>query len=212
MKLSDFTRLLLLFVLLSCLFLPKTQNSESAKTANTPASGIAERTIIKNTKKGTNKFNGRTEYPKQKQVKRTEEKNAAVFGDSGCLVVPKANIKVALYSANGKDKTYYPQQIVNRENSACLMQWGDGTRLIADHNYQGFSRLSNLSLGDEAYVEYKDGRKEYFILSDISPGINDGWTKRIDGSDPMFGNVAGINLYTCRTSRYDVIIYTFDPK
>ena len=105
-----------------------------------------------------------TPKPVSAEVQALVEQNGEVWreihrrdGMEGRLLIPSANINVALFTwidiaADQGDITEQVRQtIVDREDSAALYNDGYGN-IIADHSNQAFSRLSEVAVGDPAYL------------------------------------------------------------
>jgi hypothetical protein len=69
----------------------------------------------------------------------------------GRLYIPSVGIDVALYYECS-------QEVVDMEDGAAIFdREGYEGLIIGDHNYQGFSKLSNISSGSTGYIKLADG-------------------------------------------------------
>lgn len=79
------------------------------------------------------------------------------MGDYGRLYISSVNLSVAVYNANiMAGAGYNAQQIVDAKDSAAFYPFGN-SYVIADHNYQGFNKIINLSNNAKAYLKKSDG-------------------------------------------------------
>ena len=84
--------------------------------------------------------------------RQVEQEIRSTPGMMGRLVIPGVGINVALYiDGEGETEMEKLQNICDREDSAAFFCDGIGY-LIADHNNQAFQPLSNVSLGDKAFI------------------------------------------------------------
>ena len=101
----------------------------------------------------------------------------------GRLVVPSVGIDVALFNwgpepvgdySTDKIVEIVRQEVVDREDSALLYYDDPVGNIIADHSNQDFSALSNVKVGDAAYILSGD-RMVTLECSFISDGVNTGY-------------------------------------
>lgn len=119
------------------------------------------------------------------------------LGTAGRLYIPNININVGLYNANiNSDSNYNAQDIVNNDDSAAYSYFS--TKLIiADHDYQGFERLTNLTWQDNAYIKKSNNQVEEYQMINKFVGYNTG-SDLIDLNKNSVKNMDGtLIIYTC---------------
>lgn len=119
------------------------------------------------------------------------------LGTAGRLYIPNININVGLNYANiYDDGGYNAQDIVDRYDSAAYYTFANKLT-IADHNYQGFSSISNLNWYDKAFIKRYDGSVEEYQMINKFIGHNTG----IDLTDNYGNSIETMNgvlvMYTC---------------
>ena len=119
------------------------------------------------------------------------------LGTAGRLYIPSVNINVGLNYANiYDDDGYNAQDIVDRYDSAAYYSFANKIT-IADHNYQGFSNISNLNLYSNAYIKRNSTSVEEYQLINKFSGHNIG-TDIIDNYGNSIENMQGqLVMYTC---------------
>lgn len=164
-----------------------------------------------------------TPKPVSSDVQALLEQNQEVWQDihrrdgmEGRLLIPSAGINVALFTwidipvvvDEGQDKIIEQvrQAIVDNEDSAALYNDGYGN-IIADHSNQSFSKLSAVSVGDEAYLLAGD-----YIMSLSCDLVTDG-TNTGNGITDKDGKPANEGedyiCYTCLEDWTHVLIVGF---
>lgn len=84
---------------------------------------------------------------------------------------------------------------------------------IADHNYQGFERLSDLEIDSSAFFRATDGVIYEYTVTANFIGHNTKSNLTDDCGQSVFGmNRNGIILYTCLDSAQNVRIVFLQPK
>lgn len=164
-----------------------------------------------------------TAKPVSSEVQALLEQNQEVWRDihrrdgmEGRLLIPSAGINVALFTwidipvvvDGGQDKIIEQvrQAIVDNEDSAALYNDGYGN-IIADHSNQSFSKLSAVSVGDEAYLLAGDHIVS-LCCDMVTDGTNTG--NGITGKDGKPANEGeDYTCYTCLEDWTHVLIVGF---
>ena len=127
---------------------------------------------------------------------------------AGRLYIPGVGIDVGLNSGDNA------QAIVDAYDSAWYKEYivGDDQRsyIIGDHNNQGFSTLSYVSVGDEAYITNEDGSTTTLRCREVLDAHNDGWLVTDDGRVLGFEENAYV-MYTCHGGGDGVRVCVFEP-
>ncbi len=132
-------------------------------------------------------------YSESEIIRRSNDS----LGTAGRIYLPTINLNVGINYANFyDDENYNAQEIVDREDSAAYFQFGSKTT-IADHNYQGFNKIINLSIGAKAYIKKSNGAIEVYQLNNKFAGKN----ISADLTDSNGNSVQNMNgnliIYTC---------------
>lgn len=134
------------------------------------------------------------------------------FGTMGRLYLPEVNFSVAVYYANpytDTEEAYTAQAIVDSEDSAAYFNMG-GKGVIADHNYQGFKRIMDLSIGTTASIKMNDGSNVEYKLINKFIGRNTS-EDIVDNNGNSLQNMSGsLVMYTCYNSGDAVMITLWD--
>lgn len=136
-------------------------------------------------------------------------------GNVGRLVIPSLNMNIALYTADSlKDDRPYGQRIqsvVDEWDSAAYLEDIEGvygmTR-IADHNYQGFDNMRELTVNEtKGYIHFGTSRHD-IVCTALFNGYNiyEDLTD-LDGESIRGKNDGGYCLYTC--NRNGTILLTY---
>lgn len=134
----------------------------------------------------------------------------------GNLYIKSANIDIpCIYvdSPTTNRLAFY----VNQPNCAAMFTIlgaleGKEATLIADHNYQGFSRIEQCKIGDTAEFIAKDGIVTLYEVTANFTGYNrDEGLWYEDGSYAISDNYGGIILYTCMENTTHVRIVFLQP-
>lgn len=128
------------------------------------------------------------------------------IGTLGRLYLPTINYSVAVYYANVyNNEEYNAQTIVDNEDSAAYYQLGN-KYIIADHYYQGFKKIINLSVGDEAHIKMNDGTIKKYHLENKLVGQN----TSVDLTDEAGNSIQTMDgtlvMYTCYGSDKTIMI------
>lgn len=110
----------------------------------------------------------------------------------GRLYIPSVDINVALYDG-------WEQEITDRKDSANYFQFylNRNDKIIADHNYQEFSKLFNVKVGTTGYIEFNDGHIKNIECIKVLSGHN----TKTDITDKNGNSLIGKNgylMYTCQ--------------
>ncbi|HIT33454.1 MAG TPA: hypothetical protein IAC31_02335 [Candidatus Faecousia intestinigallinarum] len=146
----------------------------------------------------------------------------------GVLIIPEVGISTPCVVIEDTRNAALMQFIVNRPNCAAILLASQSyvvtentpdtlskTLIIGDHNYQGFSKIENCSVGDQAIFLSKDGVEKHFIVTASFRGHNytqaNGGFVDEAGHDVVSQNPGGIILYTCLDSSENVQIVFLQP-
>ena len=119
-------------------------------------------------------------------------------GMSGRLIIPTAGIDVALFSDGpGEDEAEIRQNICDQPDSAAYFTDGLGM-LVADHNNQSFSSLTQVQQGDKALI-----LRGHSILTLECSLVTDGYNygKGILDADGYY--ITSYEEYVCYTCKED---------
>lgn len=179
----------------------KVENKEQEKEQP-----ISENSIVAETKV-EEQAPASTVYISPLQEIKTRNDN---LGTVGRLYIPTINLNVGVNYANFyTNQNYDAQAIVDRADSAAYFQFGSKTT-IADHSYQGFNRIINLSSGAEAYLKRQDETIEIFRLNNKFTGRNIS-EDLIDTTGNSVQNMSGnLIIYTCYGTGDGVMITLWD--
>jgi hypothetical protein len=104
---------------------------------------------------------------------------------------------VALYDYNVyTDSSLSLQEIVDNYDSAAYYTH-KGRYVIADHNYQGFNVLNNLSEGTTSYIKFEDGSTIGYRLIQRTTGYNTGPDLVDTEENSFFDMDSDLIMYTC---------------
>lgn len=198
--------------------------STDIKKDNTLATSINEATKVEKVEKENEVLLERTSIEEEAE-KLIENKSVnTVYVDSlqevrtnndslgtvGRLYIPTVNLNVGVNYANFyTDENYDAQDVVDREDSAAYFQYGL-KKTIADHNYQGFNKIINLSDGAEAYLKKQDGTIEIYKLNNKFVGRNIS-EDLIDLSGNSVQNMnCNLIIYTCYGTGDGIMITLWD--
>ena len=118
-----------------------------------------------------------------------------IYGSHGRLEIPSIGISVPLY--NDGDK----QKIVDEPDSAVWFKFGVQD-CIADHNYQGFSKINDVVPEETvAVILSPDKRVEYICFrSEVGHIISSGGMNKLRDAHWDYVNLqnpGGLCIYTC---------------
>lgn len=149
-------------------------------------------------------------FKERKVLNRKINYNNENLGTYGRLYFPSINLSVAVYSANLViNENYNAQAIVDRVDSAAYFNIGN-KGVIGDHNYQGFNKILNLSIGASAYIKRKNGLIENYKMINKFPGKNIS-NDLIDLNGNSVNNYNGqLIIYTCYNSSNEIILTIWD--
>ena len=117
------------------------------------------------------------------------------YGTFGRLYV--SSYDVALYDYNVHTTSDSAlQTLVDNKDSAAYYK-NRGRLVIADHYYQGFSALVNLTEGNTSYIKFEDGSIIKYRLIKKSRGINTGLDLTDTLGNSFFDMESDIIMYTC---------------
>lgn len=89
----------------------------------------------------------------------------------GKLSISKVDYQVAVYCADASGSGESAQMITDNENSAAIFKYGLHT-IIADHDYQGFDVIKEVSPGDTCTIDFPDGRSQTLQCVATAQGVN----------------------------------------
>lgn len=152
------------------------------------------------------------EYKKEQQRIAFEKKQAAVKtemasrpGMVGRLVIPSANIDVALFAC-GVD-VVYSQAVCDAADSATYRDTGAGSIVIADHNNQDFRTLHQVTVGTKAQILTGDSTINIVCTSAFN-GHNTEYDL-VDEAGNSCTTIAPFVMYTCRDTWQNIFIAGF---
>ncbi len=120
-----------------------------------------------------------------------QEEQGITKNSCGRLQISAVGLDVALYRTDNTLEAR--QKIVDDEDSACVYNWSNNNVVIADHNYQGFEKIKNCSIGTQALI----WDRTYTCCDVIRDAVNTGNVVFSDGTlvkDYYHGCVI---MYTC---------------
>lgn len=179
--------------------------------------GICSNGWIQIEYKGSDAFvNGKytsTEKPKESpktnssssmsNSKKNSSSSNKKMGTAGRLEIPSVGVSVPLYSGMS-------QSIVDAKNSAAYFTYGC-QKVIADHNYQGFSAIRNCKPGTTATIYTSKGQTVYKCVK-VTTGKNTGEIVDAEGNNIYSYNSGGLCMYTCADKgKINVIVTYWQP-
>lgn len=122
----------------------------------------------------------------------------------GRFYVPSVGIDVALYTSN-------KQSVVDAEDSAALfsLSYRPNVSIIADHNIQAFASMTDIVVGDIAYIEWENEETTYLTCVEVLEGHNIGHGLTDDHGVNVVGPHPYIT-YTCKDYWRNIIICQWD--
>ena len=129
------------------------------------------------------------------EVEPVEETYYENYGTYGRLYVSWYSVALYDYNVNTNSSSSL-QEIVNNDDSAAYYR-NKGRLVIADHNYQGFSLLADLSEGTTSYIKFGDGSTIGYRLIKKSKGYNTGPDLVDTEGNSFFNMESDIIMYTC---------------
>ena len=117
------------------------------------------------------------------------------YGTYGRLYVSWYSVALYDYNVNTRSSSSL-QEIVNAEDSAAYYA-NKGKLIIADHNYQGFSILADLTEGTTSYIQFSDGSSIGYRLIKKSKGYNTGPDLVDTEGNSFYDMDASLIMYTC---------------
>ena len=143
------------------------------------------------------------------KIARTKSEIASRPGMVGRLIVPDANIDVALFSASARsDSAEIVQAITdNPDSCAYITESISGAIVLADHNTQGFRGLSQVVPGTTGLIVTATETID-IVATEVFNGHNYGILTDNDGVP--ISNIANYIAYTCRDIWQNVRIVGFD--
>ena len=161
--------------------------------------------------------------PISPEVQQLEAQNKKVWSEmhdreymEGRLVIPSAGINVALLSWGQEPAGDYDQDkiielvrqaVVDDPDSALLYNDDPVANIIADHSTQDFSALSNVKVGDKAYMLSGD-RIVTLTCNFVSDGVNTGYG--ITDKDGGWNHNTDYVCYTCMEDWTHILMVGFE--
>jgi sortase (surface protein transpeptidase) len=127
----------------------------------------------------------------------------------GRLYIPELSINVALYNSNA-------QYVTDRIDSANVYRLpysviaNNHGWIVADHNYQEFSKLFNVRVGTQGYIIDKYHNRIDIECIDVFNGHNNKSIVDENGQSAMRG--ADYMMYTCRDHWTNILICLWEIK
>ncbi len=151
---------------------------------------------------------------KTAKVKAQKEKRPGMYGR---LTVPSVGVDVALFWADAKSSLAYRQRLTDAKDSACFYRNYPGNEYyyVADHNYQGFSKIKKCTVGKtKMYINDGNTVREY-ICSYINRNVKRTKSGQIKRTDEMKSaarsNSENVVMYTCNKSDTSITWIVFTP-
>lgn len=116
-------------------------------------------------------------------------------GAFGRLYISDYN--VALYDYNVMTKSSSSLQTIVNDADSAAYYLNKNKLIIADHNYQGFSILNNLTEGTTSYIKSEDESIIKYKLIKKSKGFNTGQDLIDTEGNSFFNMKSDIIMYTC---------------
>ena len=126
------------------------------------------------------------------------------------LIIPAALINTPIYDVDGKGGQYV-QSVVDAEESAAWFHYG-GTIIVADHNGQGFMRITQAIPGESGALVQKDGVMSKYICVNAGVGRNER-TSLHDADGNKFNTYPEKTMitYTCYNGWQNVYYCVWQP-
>ncbi len=119
------------------------------------------------------------------------------LGTYGRLYLPTISLTVGVYNANiYKNENYNAQTIVDNKDSAAYYEF-KGKYIIADHNYQGFSRINNLNINDKAYIKTTNNQVIIYQMKNKFIGVNTHKDLQDLNGNSIENMEGSLAMYTC---------------
>lgn len=123
------------------------------------------------------------------------KKNDLLLGTVGRLFIPSVDLNVGVYNAD-ITKVETTQKIVDNRDSAAYFHMNH-QYIIADHNYQGFNRISDIPIGGKAYIKKANGQISVYRMTNRLEGENLGYDLTdLNGKSVLDGR-GDLIMYTC---------------
>lgn len=132
-------------------------------------------------------------------------------GAVGRWIIPRVGINVACYECTGAPLEHN-QAITDNSDSAAYFVCKN-LPIIGDHNYQDFSVLSDVHVGDVAYMD-KGSYQQKYICTKFEYGHNAGEYLTDENYNSIYTpdyNPGGITCYTCNGNWRNIILVSFQP-
>lgn len=122
----------------------------------------------------------------------------------GRFYIPDVDIDVACF--NGQSQEY-----TDAIDSASYFSLGS-MNVIADHNNQGFNRISDCVLGTSAYFVTENECLEFVCTASFDGHNTDSGLTNSDYVSIHYDNEGGITCYTCKENWQNIRVVFFQPK
>lgn len=149
------------------------------------------------------------EYQFQAKVAGVKSEISVRPGMIGRLIVPDANIDVALFYASAVTSSAEAVQAITDAADSCayITDFIPGTTVLADHNTQSFRGLFQVSVGTTGMIITETGVID-IVATQVFDGHNYGTLT--DSFGTPISNVATYTAYTCRDVWQNVRIVGFN--
>ena len=117
------------------------------------------------------------------------------YGTYGRLYVSWYDVALYDYNVYTESSSSLQQLVDNYDSAAYYINYGK--LVIADHNYQGFNVLNNLSEGNTAYIKFADGSTITYRLIKREKGYNTGPDLVDTAGNSFFDMSSDLIMYTC---------------
>lgn len=150
----------------------------------------------------TGKGNGNGNNKKQTTTTDTTTTDTTTTA-YGRLIIADADINVALYANSA-------QSVCDAEDSACFFKmYGSTGMIIADHNYQAFKTLTNVTVGSTAVINEGNGGVITLKCVAVYDGTNTG-SGLLDNNGNQAIGTHDYVTYTCLNDTTHVRICQWD--
>lgn len=124
-----------------------------------------------------------------------KETNTVKYGTYGRIYI--SGYSAALYDYNVYTRSSESLQTLVDNSDSAAYYLNYGKKIIADHAYQGFNVLINLSEGATSYIKFEDGSVIRYKLIKKSEGVNTGPDLIDNEGNSFFDMASDLIMYTC---------------
>lgn len=143
----------------------------------------------------TTKNKDESSNDKSNQENTSKQTDNIKYGTFGRLYIPGYNAALYDFNVNTTSEDSLQTIVNNIDSAAYYMNYGK--LVIADHNYQGFSALVNLSEGSTSTIKFEDGSEIKYKMIKKATGVNNGPDLIDNEGNSFFAMDFDIIMYTC---------------